>query len=121
MHIYNITPLLQSSAVARRNLYIFACASCWSCKMNYISFRRMNNVNDIVCTGRNNMLKYIHRGYIYKCKRTYICSTGFNSINKIRHRAIIASSQYSPTLALSYKHDCQMSHHVTRETYRPET
>jgi hypothetical protein len=94
MHIYRITPLLHVSASARRNVYIFACASCWSCKMNYISLHRMNNIkiSDNVCTGRNSMLKYIHRGYVYKCKRIYIYSAGFNIINYMGHRTIIIVS-----------------------------
>jgi len=67
--------------------------------MNYISLRRTNKVSDSFYTGKNSMLKY--RGYIYKCKRSYIYTTVFNSINKMRHKAINVSKQSVLTYSYS--------------------
>ena len=53
----------------------------------------MNNVSDNVYIRKNSMVKYIHRGYIYECKRIYIYSAGFNSVNKTRHWAINVRKQ----------------------------
>jgi hypothetical protein len=88
VHIYDISPLLRFGSrplkhvtVGLCHIYVLACASRWSCKMDYVSLRGLSNfkMRDNASAGSNSMLKYVHGGYIYKCKCIYIYSEGFNS------------------------------------------